>query len=90
MYAALFSLLFLVVGVLAGWFFAEKYITYLQLMMEEPHEYQELFEENPHPELFDTEGKLYKGEYWSINIPPDFDPEKDTFRIEDPESDEEW
>ena len=58
MYAALFSLLFLVVGVLAGWFFAEKYIAFVHLQMEEPHEFQELFEENPHPELFDTEGNL--------------------------------
>lgn len=90
MYAALFSLLFLVVGVLAGWFFAEKYIAFVHLQMEEPHEFQELFEENPHPELFDTEGNLYKGEYWTINIPHDFDPEKDSFYIEDPEADEEW
>lgn len=90
MYAFLFSFLFLIVGTLAGWLLCEKYVTYMQLMLAEPHEYEELFENNPHPELFDAEGNINRGEYWVVNIPPDFDPEKDTFYLEDPDSDDEW
>lgn len=89
MLAALVSFLFLVVGALVGWISAERYIAFIQVQMEEPHEFQELFEKNPHPELFDGEGNLNTGEYWVVNIPPDFDPEKDSFYLEDPDSDEE-
>ena len=85
MYAALFSALFLLVGLTIGWIVCEKYITFLQLTAEEPHIYEDLFESNPHPELFDAEGNIDKGEYLSINFPPDFDPETDTFFIEGPE-----
>ena len=90
MLVALVSFLFLIVGALAGWLSAERYMAWVQLQLEDPHEFQELFDANPHPELFDSEGNIDKGEYWTINFPHDFDPDKDSFYIEDPESGEEW
>jgi len=49
-------------------------------MSVEKHEFDELFEKNPHPELFDNDGSLNRGEYMAINFdlgydPDEFDPE---------------
>jgi len=71
-YTILFSVLFLSVGVIGGWFAAERYIAY---MTYERHDFEELFEENPHPELFDKDGKLNRGDYLTINFEPGYDPE---------------
>ena len=87
MYTALFSFLFLAVGLIAGWLGAERYIHYLA---HEEHEFQQLFDENPHPELFDADGNLFTGEYMVLNFPPDFDPEEDSWYVEDPDQDMEY
>ena len=71
-YTILFSVLFLSVGVIGGWFAAERYIAY---MTYERHDFEELFEENPHPEIFDKDGKLNRGDYLTINFEPGYDPE---------------
>ena len=71
-YTILFSILFLTVGVIGGWFAAERYIAY---MTYERHDFEELFEENPHPELFDKDGKLNRGDYLTLNFEPGYDPE---------------
>lgn len=78
----LISFLFLAVGIIGGWLGAERYIAYIT---HERHEFETLFEQNPHPELFDADGNLDRGEYFVINFPPDFDPEEDSFFIEDPD-----
>lgn len=77
MTTVLFSELFLIVGLIGGWFFAEKYIAHLTYT---EHDFEELFENNPHPELYDKNGKLNRGEYVSLNFdhgydPDEFDPE---------------
>ena len=72
-YAVLFSVLFLIVGVIAGWMFAERYIAF---MTHVEHDYEELFEANPHPELFDKEGNLHRGDYLTINFEPGYDPDQ--------------
>ena len=87
MYTLLFSFLFLAVGLIAGWLGAERYIAYLT---HEQHEFEELFEKSPHPELFDDEGNLFRGDYMVLNFPPDFDPEEDAFFIEDPDQEDEF
>ena len=69
----LFSELFLIVGVVGGWFFAERYISYMTFI---EHDFEELFEKNPHPELFNDDGDLDRGEYMSLNFDPGYDPEK--------------
>lgn len=77
MYAVLFSFLFLTVGFLAGWFVADKYTA---LILSKRHDFEDLFEENPHPEIYDNKGKIYRGDYVAITFEPgynadDFDPE---------------
>ena len=73
MITALLSLLFLLVGICLGWMGAERYAA---LMEFNEHEYEELFKENPHPELFDKDGELHRGEYTAISFDPGFDPEE--------------
>lgn len=72
----LFSLVFLIVGVVAGWLGAERY---LALMTHEDHDFEELFQENPHPEIFNSKGEINRGEYYCVNFDlgydaDDFDP----------------
>lgn len=69
----LFSFLFLVVGLVVGWVGAERYIAFMQHV---EHDFEELFDKNPHPELFNTEGKIDRGEYMAISFDPGFDPEE--------------
>ena len=69
----LFSILFLIVGVVAGWVGAERYIAFMQ---HTEHEYEELFKENPHPELFDADGEINRGDYITMMFDPGFDPEE--------------
>jgi len=73
------SFLSLIVGILVGWFAADKYTAYME---NEAHEFDELFDKNPHPELFDENGKLNKNEYITMIFDPGFDPE-----LWDPETD---
>ena len=63
----------LIVGFIAGWVGAERYVAFMQ---HTEHEFDNLFKKNPHPELFDDEGRLDRGEYMSINFDPGFDPEQ--------------
>ena len=76
-FTVLFSVLFLTVCLIMGWLGNERYTA---LMIKESHEFDELFEENPHPELYDKNGKLNKGEYMFVRFdlgynPDEFDPE---------------
>ena len=52
-FTVLFSVLFCLVGFIMGWLGCERYTA---LMMQEVHEFDQLFEENPHPEIFDKDG----------------------------------
>ena len=63
----------LIVGFIAGWLGAEKYVAFMQ---HTEHEFDNLFKKNPHPEIFDEDGRLDRGEYMSINFDPGFDPEQ--------------
>ena len=66
------SFLCLIVGVLAGWFAAEKYTAFMQ---KTEHEFDELFEENPHPEIYNEKGQINRGEYITMVFEPGFDPD---------------
>ncbi len=75
--SSLFSILFLFVGFTIGWLASERYTDHV---LKNTHDFEELFEENPHPEIYDKDGKINRGEYMSINFdlgydPEDFDPE---------------
>ena len=63
----------LIVGIIGGWMAAERYIAFMQHV---EHDFETLFKENPHPELFDSEGNLDRGDYMAITFDPGFDPEK--------------
>ncbi len=80
----LFSFLFLIVGFVAGWLSAERYLAFMD---HERHDFEELFEQNPHPEIY-QEGKIYRGDYTAISFEPGFDPDQfnpDTDIIRDEE-----
>ena len=67
----------LIVGVTFGWVASERYIAFMTM---EKHEFDELFNENPHPEIFNKDGSLNKGEYVALTFdlgyqPDEFDPE---------------
>ena len=84
MYTALFSILFFIVGIMGGWIAQEKYT---EFVMFRRHDFEELFEQNPHPEIFDDNGKVYRGDYMAINFElgynaDEFDP-KDIYLDED-------
>lgn len=66
----LFSEAFLIIGLLLGWMSANIYADYTA---REEHDYDELFEKNPHPELFDEDGNLNRGDYLTLNIEPGYD-----------------
>lgn len=72
------SELFLVVGFILGWVFSEKFQEHIA---KSRHHFEELFEENPHPELYDEDGNLHRGDYLSLNFELGYDPE--TFDPED-------
>tara|TARA_B100000073_G_scaffold220343_1_gene183375 strand:- start:1809 stop:2054 length:246 start_codon:yes stop_codon:yes gene_type:complete len=71
------SFLCLTVGLTLGWLGAERYIAYMTL---QKHDFENLFEKNPHPEIFDEDGNINREEYMTIEfepgyVPEDFDPE---------------
>ena len=72
-FTVLFSELFLIVGFVGGWIASERYHDFME---KEAHPHDELFKENPHPELYDSEGELFRGEYVSLNFEPGYDPEE--------------
>ena len=72
----------MIVGFLVGWLGCERYVA---VMEHTRHDYEELFEKNPHPELYNDKGRINRGEYIAINFPPDYDPEEDEFYIEGPD-----
>ena len=77
-YAVLFSVLFGIVGFVTGWLGNERYQAYL---IKEAHEFDELFQENPHPEIYNKDGKVNKGEYMFVKFDLGYDP--DEFEPED-------
>ena len=72
----------LIVGVVVGWFASANYIAYLE---HHRHDFEDLFEENPHPEIFKDDGSIYRGEYMNVSFDPGYNP--DDFDPEDVELD---
>ena len=71
--AAVLTIITLVLGFTVGWIASEKFNAYLQF---ERHDFEELFQKNPHPELFDSDGNLNRGEYMNITFEPGYDPDE--------------
>jgi len=66
----------LTTGLLIGWLASERYLAFLELVEKNRHEYEDLFEENPHPEIFNKDGQINRGDYTAIVFEPGFDPDK--------------
>ena len=79
MFVVLFSILFLTVGIIGGWLAADKYTAFME---KDKHEFEDIFKENPHPEIYDDKGEINRGTYLAINFDPDFDPDLDGWTIE--------
>ncbi len=45
-------------------------------MQHTEHEHEQLFKENPHPELFDKDGEINRGDYITMMFDPGFDPDE--------------
>ena len=73
MYTVLFSILFLFTGVIGGWLACERYQIIMKL---NEHEYDDIFESNPHPEIYTANGKIDRGEYIAINFDLGYDPDE--------------
>ena len=69
----LLSFLCLTIGFILGWLGNERYTA---LMNYQRHDFEELFEKNPHPELYDDNGILDRGEYMNITFEPGYDPDE--------------
>lgn len=80
MYTFLFSLLFLLVGFMLGWFGNEKYTALIDF---EPHEFEKIIEENPHPEIYSKDGKINREDYLTVSFELGYDPSEDGFDGED-------
>ena len=63
----------LILGFPVGWLSSERYQA---LLTFQRHDFEELFEKNPHPELFDAKGKLDRGDYMNIVFEPGYDPDE--------------
>ena len=62
----------LMVGMVIGWVVQAMFTAHLNHVR---HDYEELFENNPHPELFDKDGEVYRGEYMNVTFEPGYDPD---------------
>ena len=63
----------LLIGIILGWLGNDKYTA---IVLSQEHEFDELFQENPHPELYGKDGKINKGEYISLNFEPGYNPDE--------------
>ena len=71
-YIALFQLV-LMAGLGIGWVAAVNFIAYME---HTRHDFEDLFEKNPHPEIYEDDGKIYRGEYMNLIFEPGYDPEE--------------
>ena len=91
MITALFSLAFCLIGIFGGWFVAEKYFQFIIATQEDPHDFEHLFEKNPHPEIFENDGTINRGDYIYVQFPPGFDPEDmSSYSIEELDEEEDF
>ena len=69
----LFSEVTLILGVVVGWIAAERFHEYKN---HTRHHFEDLFQENPHPEIYTDNGKINRGEYMTISFDPGYDPDE--------------
>lgn len=62
----------LLIGTVIGWIVQAMFTAHLNHVR---HDFEELFENNPHPEIYNDKGELYRGEYMNVTFEPGYDPE---------------
>jgi hypothetical protein len=72
-YTVLFSEVFLILGVVIGWIASEQFSDYKN---KTRHHLEDLFDENPHPEIYNDKGKIHRGDYMVLNFEPGYDPDE--------------
>ena len=60
-------------GFTVGWLSSERYQALLNFQR---HDFEELFEKNPHPELFTEDGTIDRGDYINIVFDPGYNPDE--------------
>ena len=55
-----------------GWLGSERYAAFV---LKVDHEFEKLFDENPHPEIYGKDGKVDRGEYMFVRFDLGYDPE---------------
>ena len=73
MITAILATMALILGFTVGWLSSEKFNAYINFKR---HDFEELFQKNPHPELYDDNGDLDRGEYMNITFEPGYDPDE--------------
>lgn len=76
MYTLLFSVLFLLIGLTIGVIANDRYREYV---VWNTHEFEKIIKENPHPEIYDKNGKVNREEYTAITFDLGYDPSEDGF-----------
>ena len=71
--ATLFTILFLPLGIVIGWIAHENFMNYVQ---EQAHPFNDIITQNPHPELFDENGKVIDEDYVALTFDLGYDPEQ--------------
>ena len=73
MIAAVLTTIGLILGFTVGWLSSERYQA---LLTFQRHDFEDLFEQNPHPELFNSDGSLNRGDYMHIQFDPGYNPDE--------------
>ena len=63
----------IIAGFTFGWLASERYTAFMTFVK---HDYEELFEKNPHPELFNEDGQIHRGDYMHVTFEPGYDPDE--------------
>lgn len=71
-YTVLFTILSLIIGFTTGWLASDKYKEFVYVTR---HDFDTLFEQNPHPEIYDSQGNIDRGDYLSLNFELGYDME---------------
>ena len=63
----------LLLGTVVGWIASEKFTEYVSFRR---HHFEDIFQNNPHPELYDEDGNIDRGEYITLNFEPGYNPDE--------------
>ena len=71
--AILFTMVFLPIGIVIGWISHDTFMSYMEV---NKHPFSDIITQNPHPELFDKNGKVIGTDYLALTFDLGYDPEE--------------